>query len=144
MPALRPTDRGLTDEEEARLQAQIAADPDDVEHDEEWFRRARPAIEVDPELVHAHRRGELRRATATPGQRLREELAIRGMSQAELARTMGRTTNAVNEIAQGKRAVTPGMALDLEWALGVSASLWLHLEADYRLTLERERRVAGS
>ncbi len=37
--------------EEAAIEAGIAADPDAVELDEEWFRRARPAREVLPHLV---------------------------------------------------------------------------------------------
>ena len=37
--------------EEAAINAGIAADPDTFELDEEWFKRARPAVEVDPELV---------------------------------------------------------------------------------------------
>ena len=52
--------------EEAAINAGIAADPDTFEADAEWFARARPAIEVDPELVKAHlaarARGEKMRA----------------------------------------------------------------------------------
>ena len=40
--------------EEAAINAGIAADPDAFEADAEWFAKARPAIEVDPELVKAH------------------------------------------------------------------------------------------
>ena len=43
-----------TPEEDARIRAGIAADPDTFEADAEWFAKARPAIEVDPELVKAH------------------------------------------------------------------------------------------
>lgn len=42
--------------EEAAINAGIAADPDTFELDEEWFKRARPAIEVDPDLVKRWRR----------------------------------------------------------------------------------------
>ena len=42
--------------EEAAINAGIAADPDTFELDEEWFKRARPAIEVDPDLVERWRR----------------------------------------------------------------------------------------
>ena len=45
----RKEDYPLTDEEEAAIQAGIAADPDAFELDEEWFARARPAMEVEPE-----------------------------------------------------------------------------------------------
>lgn len=42
--------------EETAINAGIARDPDSFELDADWFARARPAIEVDPELVEAHRR----------------------------------------------------------------------------------------
>ena len=37
--------------EEAAIQAGIAADPDTFELDEEWFRKARPARDVHPEII---------------------------------------------------------------------------------------------
>lgn len=42
--------------EETAINAGIARDPDTFELDADWFARARPAIEVHPELVEAHRR----------------------------------------------------------------------------------------
>lgn len=39
--------------EEMAIQAGIASDPDTFELDEEWFRRARPAVEVHPNLNRA-------------------------------------------------------------------------------------------
>lgn len=45
-----------TDEEEAAIQKDIARDPDAPELTAEDFARARPAIEIDPELVERHRR----------------------------------------------------------------------------------------
>ena len=42
--------------EENAILVGIARDPDTVELDADWFTRARPAIEVDPKLVEAHRR----------------------------------------------------------------------------------------
>ena len=38
-----------TPEEDAEINAQIAADPDDFELDEEWFRNAKPTKELFPE-----------------------------------------------------------------------------------------------
>ena len=40
----------LTDEEEARIQAQIAADPDDYESTDEELAQAKPMAEALPEL----------------------------------------------------------------------------------------------
>ena len=39
-----------TPEEDAAINAQIAADPDDFELDEEWFKNARPTKELFPDL----------------------------------------------------------------------------------------------
>ena len=39
-----------TPEEDAAINAQIAADPDDFELDEEWFRSAKPTKELFPDL----------------------------------------------------------------------------------------------
>jgi len=56
----------------------------------------------------------------------------RGMSQSELARRMGRPTKTINEIVRGKAAITPETAIQLELALGISASFWNNLETAYR------------
>ena len=131
--------------EETAINVGIARDPDDYEKDAEWFRHARPAAEVAPELVEASRRGEIRIAPGLatgpvpPGATLRQELAARGMSQRKLARAMGRPVQAVNRIVLGRKALTPRTALELERVLGVPAELWTRLEADYRLALERAR-----
>lgn len=64
-------------------------------------------------------------------------LAERGMSQSELARRMGRPIKTINEIVNGKTAVTPETALGLERTLGIDARMLVRLEADYRLELAR-------
>lgn len=51
MPPLKATHISPTDEEEAAINAGIAADPDNPELDGEWLKRARPAIEVRPRFV---------------------------------------------------------------------------------------------
>ena len=56
MPRLKPNDVPLTPEENVRIKAAIADDPDTFELDDEWFARARPAREVAPELVEQYRR----------------------------------------------------------------------------------------
>ncbi len=74
-----------------------------------------------------------------PGETLLEELAARGISQAELARRAGRPVQAINEIARGKKGITAETALVFERVLGVSAEFWMRLEADYRLARARRR-----
>jgi plasmid maintenance system antidote protein VapI len=46
-----------------------------------------------------------------------EEIEARGISQKELARLMGRPVNAINEIINGKKAITAGTALQLEMVM---------------------------
>ena len=75
-----------------------------------------------------------------PGETLAEELEARGMTQKELAMQMKRPPQVVNEIIRAKKAITPETALDLERVFGVSAQFWLNLEADYQLTLARNRQ----
>ena len=51
MPPLKPDHVSPTPEEEARIDAGIALDPDNPELTDEDFARMRPAIEVVPEIV---------------------------------------------------------------------------------------------
>jgi len=74
-----------------------------------------------------------------PGDTLREVLAERGMSQAELARRTGRPMQKINELVRGKLALEPSTALQLERALGIPASFWGNLERQYREHLARRR-----
>ena len=75
-----------------------------------------------------------------PGETLAEELAARGLSQAALARRMGRPLQTVNMIATGKKRITAETALDLERVLGVPAHVWLGLQAEYDETRARLAR----
>ena len=70
-----------------------------------------------------------------PGEYLAEEIEARGLSQKDLARQMRRPLNAINEIINGKKAITAETALQLEEAMPeIPARFWLNLETDYRLT----------
>lgn len=63
------------------------------------------------------------------GDVLREYLAERGWTQADLAYAIGKTNAAVNDVIQGKRSVSPEMATLFGAAFGTDASFWLELEA---------------
>ena len=70
-----------------------------------------------------------------PGEYLAEEIGARGISQKELAKRMGRPANAINEIVNGKKAITAETALQLEAVMPeIPARFWLNLETDYQLT----------
>jgi len=76
-----------------------------------------------------------------PGDFLREELAERGWTQADLADILGKSLPLVNEVITGKREITPATAQALSAALGTSAQFWLNLESTYRLYLESQKRT---
>jgi HTH-type transcriptional regulator/antitoxin HigA len=79
-----------------------------------------------------------------PGELLSETLETINLSQAELARRMGRPAQAINEIVRGSKEITAETAIQLERVLGVPAHIWLGLEAEYQHTkarLEDRRRL---
>jgi addiction module HigA family antidote len=82
-------------------------------------------------------------AAVRPGALLREELEYRGLTQAAFAAQIGRPAQLVSEIVTGKKAITPETALDFELALGISADVWVRLQADYGLSIVRARRGAA-
>ena len=137
MPNLKPDHIDPTDEEDARIEANIAEDPDDPAH---WGTPYLPASEVLPGLVQAYQEGRL--MPPSPGRLLTVTLEGAGMSQRQLAKAMNRPPNTISEIIQGRKSITAKTAIELEEVLGTPARTWLHAEADYRLALERERRKA--
>ncbi len=76
-----------------------------------------------------------------PGEYLSEEIEARNFTQRELAKRMGRPVNAINEIINGKKAITADTALQLEAVMPeIPARFWLNLETDYQLTQALIRR----
>ena len=77
-----------------------------------------------------------------PGEVLLEEfLTPMGISQNRLARAMDVPPRRINEIVNGKRAITADTALRLALALGTSEQFWMGLQADY--DLEEARKSSG-
>ncbi len=76
---------------------------------------------------------------AHPGALLAEELAERGMTQSALAKAAGRPFKAINEIVNGKKAITAETAIQLEHALGISARTWMNLQTTYELAKARAK-----
>lgn len=66
-----------------------------------------------------------------PGEMIKDEIEYRGISQKALAAEIGVPASVLNEVLNGKRAVSTEYALLLEAALGIEADLWLRLQADY-------------
>jgi addiction module HigA family antidote len=77
-----------------------------------------------------------------PGEVLLEEfLKPMGISQNKIARDIGVPPRRINEIVQGKRAVTADTALRLAKYFDMSESFWMGLQADY--DLENVRKGLG-
>jgi addiction module HigA family antidote len=77
-----------------------------------------------------------------PGEILREELEIIGLSAAEFARQLNVPTNRVTGILNEKRAVTADTALRLGHWFGTSAEMWLNLQKLYELRLAEAEKGA--
>jgi len=74
------------------------------------------------------------RAPTHPGEILQKEfLTPLGITQTALAAHLGWSHAKVNEIINGKRGITPEVALSLANALGTSPDLWLNLQKHYDL-----------
>jgi addiction module HigA family antidote len=73
-----------------------------------------------------------------PGETLAETLETLAMSQAELAQRTGRPLKTINEIIQGKAAITADTALQLEYATGVPATFWNNAQRNYEAALARQ------
>ena len=71
-----------------------------------------------------------------PGGFLRDDLAALAMTPAELARRIGQTEAAINDILEGRAMISEQIAQDLERVLGTPAQSWLNLCTIYRLVLE--------
>jgi HTH-type transcriptional regulator / antitoxin HigA len=73
-----------------------------------------------------------------PGDHIREEIEYRGWSQGDLARMMGRPVQVINEIINGRKAITARTARELEAALDVDAEVWMNLQTSYQLYKDRQ------
>jgi len=87
-------------------------------------------IEQDTDLIPAY--------VPPPGEILKLELQARGWTQHEFASIIGKPPQAVNEIINARKRITPETALRIAAALGTSPELWNNLESAYRLHWARQ------
>ncbi len=81
-------------------------------------------------------RGEF--ARVTPGEMLKEEfLAEYGLSQNQLAKSIGISPNRIAEIVNNRRRITADTALRLGLFFGNSPEFWMNLQAHYDLKMAR-------
>lgn len=79
-----------------------------------------------------------------PGETLEEQLEQIGMTQVEFSKRTGLTTKHINEIINGKASLSPETALRFESVLGIPASFWNNLEANYqdaKARIESEQKL---
>ena len=62
-----------------------------------------------------------------------------GLNQTQLAEKCECTHRKINEIVNGKRAISPEFALVLEKVLGTTAEMWVRMQADYDLWVARQK-----
>src|SRR6266704_2079194 len=75
----------------------------------------------------------------TPGEMLKEEfLAEYGLSQNQLAKTIGISPNRIAEIVNNRRRITADTALRLSLYFGNSPEFWMNLQAHYDLKMARQ------
>ena len=72
-----------------------------------------------------------------PGGILKDEIEYRGISQRKLAAQMGISPTLLNEILNGKRAVSAEYALLFEAALGIDAEPLIKLQVDYNIQVAK-------
>lgn len=70
-----------------------------------------------------------------PGEVLKEELEYRGISQRGLAKKLGISYSALNEVLNGKRALNTELAMMMEAALGVDAAPLLAMQNEYDMLM---------
>lgn len=68
-----------------------------------------------------------------PGELIRDELRVRGLTQKRLAEMTGIKASVISETITGKRSVSLNMAVTLEKALGIPADMWMNLQTQYNL-----------
>lgn len=79
-----------------------------------------------------------------PGEVLKDEIEERGISQRQLAESMGLTYSVVNEILNARRPLTAKTALMFEAALDVPADSLMYLQTKYNMqTARKDAAILG-
>jgi len=82
----------------------------------------------------------------SPGEILLEEYLVpMGISQNAMARAIGVSPRAINEIVLGKRAITPAMSIRFGAFFGQSAEFWhgLQVECDFRALAKQRKKLTA-
>ena len=78
-----------------------------------------------------------------PGGYVRDELIARGLTPAELAAALGKSTQALRGLLSGRSRMSVETALRLESLWGISAETWLNLQQTFDLVNARHGQVSA-
>jgi len=81
----------------------------------------------------------IKRLPTHPGSILKEELEARGISQAKFASCIEVSPTMLNEILNGKRAITSDFAILVEAALGINPELLVNMQTRYNMAQARQK-----
>jgi len=77
---------------------------------------------------------DLQRVPTHPGEILKEEFLVPyEMTQSHLAKALGTSFRAINELVNEKRGITVEMSLKLSKYFGTTPQLWLNLQNQFDL-----------
>ena len=79
-----------------------------------------------------------------PGETISDLLEERDITQKELAQRAGISEAFLSDVIHGKKDISKGLAMGLEYALGIPRSFWLNLQANYDaelLSLQEEESI---
>ena len=72
-----------------------------------------------------------------PGDVIKDELEFRGISQRKLAEVTGIAYSVLNEVLNGKRALTTDYALLIGKAIDIDAEFLIRMQADYDMQMAK-------
>lgn len=61
------------------------------------------------------------------------------LNQTKLAELIGCLPKRINEVVNGKRGISAQLAIELESVLGTSAEMWVRMQAEYDLSVARQK-----
>lgn len=73
-----------------------------------------------------------------PGEVIKDEIEYRGISQRKLAETTGIAYSVLNEVLNGKRAMTTDYALLIGKALDIDAEFLIRMQSKYEMDLAKK------
>lgn len=84
---------------------------------------------------HGYHRPEVSKVKP-PGSTIETRLAVLGMSRDAFATAIGKRRKTVDEIIDGRRAITPELSRKINAVIGMGEEFWYRLDQNYRKAVE--------